>query len=345
MTFLFNTYCDSPAHWQTSLQKSASNYKRNFSNSNPLNMEGINKYNYLIDPVFHKLAVVNKSYHDNFKNLSNEELGGLCNHSSFLDKVNEELQSGERRRDIRVFDHNLKLFRNYYGRDFMEVTPMDLNPDTDHQNLQLIFEKVAPTSSGALDFVQILNVRTQINECLYEHTDVLHLSSVKHLAKGISLEKFTCYDKCREAVERSAFYLNDILISTDFTHIINFCETREKMVFLLLYPYFLKPLGKIIWSTLLSHFHFVSGSFTMFMQKVSDLLARKPQFDYLYRTVSVKKVIKLALGFNSVGLLALYNTFLSGKGGQIFLSNHKLYNSLRGFLGSGITFLRLKICR
>ena len=259
-----------------------------------------------------------------------------------MEKVNEELQSGDKELDIRVFDQNLKVFHNYFERDFSywRYLPFySFRTVTESQNFHLIFDKVAQKSSTGV------NVRTQINRCLYEHTDVLNLTSVKHLTNGISLEKFTFYDRCRETVEYSALYLNDILTSTDFTHIINLCETKEKWIFLLLYPYFIKPLGKIIWSTLLSHFHFVSGSFTIFMQKVSDLLAKGPQYNHIYRTVSVKKVIKLALGFNSVGLLALYNTFLSGKGGQIFLSNHKLYNGLKGFLGSGITFLRLKICR
>ena len=189
------------------------------------------------------------------------------------------------------------------------------------------------------------DVLTQINKYLYDHTDVLNLISVKHLTNGISLEKITFYNRCREAVEYSALYINDIWTSSDFTHMINLCKTNEKFVFLLFYPYFIKPLGKIIWTILFPHFHFVSGSFTIFMQKASDGLAKGPQYNYIYRTVSAKKLIKLALGFNSVGLLALYNNFLSGKGGQILFSNDKLYNGLRGFLGSGITFLRLKICR
>lgn len=40
-----------------------------------------------------KLFSVNRSYHESFKHLSNEELLGLCDHNSLLGKVHEELKS------------------------------------------------------------------------------------------------------------------------------------------------------------------------------------------------------------------------------------------------------------
>jgi len=300
----------------------------------------MNNYNYLIDPKFSKLAAVNKSYHDGFKNLNNEELGGLCEHNSLLEKVHEEMPFGDASEQIVTFDQHLKVFHHYYGTNFSYWAPTNFRTVTESEYFHCIFEKLAQKSAAGG-----FHVGTEINQCLYEHTNVLNLAAVKHLTNGISLEKLTFYDGCREAVELVSSHVGGIWTSTDFTNIASLCETNQKWVFLLLYPYFIKPLGKIIWSTLLSHFHFVPGSFLIFLQKVSDLLFQGPEYNHIYRTVSVKKVIKLALGFNSVGLLALYNTFLSRNGGQIFLSNHRLYNSLRGFLGSGITFLRLKICR
>jgi hypothetical protein len=39
-----------------------------------------------------KLFTVNKSYHENFNNLNSDELDGLCKYDSLLEKVHKELK-------------------------------------------------------------------------------------------------------------------------------------------------------------------------------------------------------------------------------------------------------------
>ena len=43
-----------------------------------------------------RLSTVNKSYHDAFKSLKEEELMNLCEHDSLLEKVHQELKSSEK---------------------------------------------------------------------------------------------------------------------------------------------------------------------------------------------------------------------------------------------------------
>ena len=76
-------------------------------------------------------------------------------------------------------------------------------------------------------------------------------------------------------------------------------------------PVFLKPLSSIVCPTLLAHYYFVAGSFTIFIKKST-------QFNHMYRTLSVKKFIKAALGFSGIGFLALYKNVLSIKTSTYF---------------------------
>ena len=78
-----------------------------------------------------------------------------------------------------------------------------------------------------------------------------------------SLKDLNSYDNLLEAINYVAVFLKDIVTTTDFTHIFNICYHNEKFMFMLLYPFLIKPLGKIVWVTLLPHFHFVSGSFNL----------------------------------------------------------------------------------
>ena len=53
--------------------------------------------------ILNLIFTVNKSYHNSFKDLTKEELTGLCQHSSFLAKVREELLSEVSSKDLDVF--------------------------------------------------------------------------------------------------------------------------------------------------------------------------------------------------------------------------------------------------
>ena len=77
----------------------------------------------------------------------------------------------------------------------------------------------------------------------------------------------------------------------DFTLLLNACKINEKFVFLLFFPYFFKPLGTVIWPTLLAHFNYVFGSFIKFMAKVSSFLKKGNIYKHTIRTISITKTL------------------------------------------------------
>ena len=61
------------------------------------------------------------------------------------------------------------------------------------------------------------------------------------------------------------------------------------------------------------------------MRKISDLLKKNTQFNHMYRTLNIKKSIKVALRFSGIGPLALYKNVLSTKT-QARISKVNLYD-------------------
>lgn len=231
---------------------------------------------------------------------------------------------------ISVFNDNLIKAKNHISDVFIKKTIITSETSTP------IYTKIAKTDETGP------NQWSQIKNLLYGHADTFNTQSVSCLTDGLTLKKITFYNRFLEVVHCFGSSVNEILTSIDFTHIINLCKTNEKFVFIMLYPYFIRPVGKIVWTTLLPHFHFVHGSFTFFMQKVSDLFKKGTNLSHTYRTMTVKRQTKLAIEFSSVGILALFNNLFVTKTAQGLISNKQLYKGLSGTLRTGMSLLRLE---
>ena len=211
----------------------------------------------------------------------------------------------------------------------------------------LLFEQVKPRSEDFNPVYEKL-LRKSINDdtwrlankCLYKDKDVLDVNAVKHITNGFSIENVTLYERFQEAIIYLATYVSDIWTNIDFTHILNLCYVNEKFVFILIYPYVLKPLGEIIWPTLLPHFHFVKGSFTIFIQKVSNTLYKSTVLFHKYQTLSVRKSAKLALGISGAGFIAYLGSYFTTNVKQGLASNSKIYKGLSGSLSHSMKLLR-----
>ena len=268
-----------------------------------------------------------------------------------LEKVHQELNPNQK--DLDFFDSHLKTLQTN-GSGFNDLcSSAYINPSVNSQNdvTNFLFKKTITSSEEFSPIFGKLFKKTElekesvwlkINDCLYqENENTFKLEGIKNICDGLALKKINLYDKICNAIECLSLYVNEIWTSADFTHIINLCKTNEKFVYLLLYPYFIKPLGSLVWPTLLSHFHFVSGSFTMFMQKVSSFLKKGSSLSHSYRMLTVRKSTKLVFGFGGVGLFTLFNKFLTSKtNDKLLISNRRVYGGLNGALGSGISLFK-----
>ena len=184
----------------------------------------------------------------------------------------------------------------------------------------------------------------EANKCLFDgSTTRMNEDAVSNLVNGLSLKNLNSYDRLLEAVNCLSTFLKNIVTTADFTHIFNLCYHNEKFVFILLYPFLLKPLGKKVWTTLLPHFHLVTGSFSSFMKDVAYFLKN----NNLNKTfITFKKTARLAVGVSGVGLLALFSNYFSKQSTQgVLTTNSQAYKGIDGLAGSYfklLNFMELK---
>ena len=300
----------------------------------------------MIKLIEHKLFTVHKSYHDSFKSLNNDELVALRDHESLLQKVHEELCPPITTEDVRVFGQNLQVFRDC-GENFKDLyTSVSIKEDNNYQSyFGSLILKSKPITGEQFNPVYTkivegsgLDSWSQVSRCLYLGGDYLTCESVKGLTFGFTLQDLQSYDRCLEAVSCIAKYLRDILTYSDFHVILNLCKTNEKFVFILLYPYFIKPLGNVMWANLLPLFHFVSGSFSTFLTGVFKALGNRSFITHL----CIKNSGTMALGLGTVGILTLFSKSYAIKTNNVLISNGKLFQGLGGALGFGMSRFRIE---
>ena len=250
--------------------------------------------------------------------------------------------------DIIAFDKNLRVIQNK-GQDFEGLCASVFKKDfveTKNNFTDVIFEKNIITSKEFKPIWEKLaeksdkDVWSKIHTGMYEDTNILKLQSVESLVKGLSLKDIDSYDRTDEAVAFVADLVSDIWSSVCFNQLLTLCKTNEKFVFIVLYPYFYKALGKIVWPTLIPLFHFVSNSFSTFLLKVSHFLKKGNKISHAFRLMTVKAPIKYAVGIGSLGLFASYSGLLTKKTASLLLSNEKLYTGLSGPVGLGLNYFR-----
>lgn len=262
-----------------------------------------------------KLLTVNKSYHCAFKNLNAQEIEGLCTHEQFLKKVHEELKSSSSESNIQSFNQSLDLIRTLntdsrWGAKWRSLEHDVLNNRVDKINYleNLFLENTSP-----MQYINIWPLRKRlinrlggeeeaflhVNKSLYEQNGAFKVDAIQDLVKGLSIEDFSSYEEINQAVHLVAAYVKNLWLPSHFTDMLGYCAYNEKFVVLLIYPYLLLPLGETRWRTLLPVFTFVSGSFSKFLQRVSDTLNRGSSLlhkcFYKYKTLKIRKWVKAAM--------------------------------------------------
>ena len=299
-------------------------------------------------PVYKQCLTVKDSYEANFKSLTEEQLIDLCKHNSFLEKVHAEMLNQKTDNDI--FSKNLDIYFKGSGNFDELLKSVYKNSSSIEEQSSLVntfLKKSITTGQDLIPVLQKIQQKTdndlwlQIKECLYEkNTTHLRLDTLKSFIDGFSFEKISSFKDFNLAINRVSDFVYNIWEVQDFTLLLNACKTNEKFVFLLLFPYFFKPLGNIIWPTLLVHFNYVSGSFSIFIARVFAFLKKGNILNHTIRTISITKTAKISLGIGNVFGITLYNMFfLRVKKAPMLIYDGKLYQGFNGFLGSSIKYI------
>lgn len=128
--------------------------------------------------------------------------------------------------------------------------------------------------------------------------------------------------------------------------LLEYCVTNEKFLFLLLYPYFFKPLKKLLWSYLSPVFSLTKNSFTFFLKQVAlrigNIIKHKNALVHGFCNLKVSRSVKLTLGTGGLSsLLLLYNKFLF-KDNKVIIP---LYTGMCGPIGLYTSLFRTEVSK
>ena len=314
--------------------------------------------------------LLEKSYKQNFcGNISNEELTSLENHQILYKKVLDELGgkvNGVEEMSFRFnshFENNvselLSLSQHYVKPDHASAAASKVSLfdretwsrpfwtyqnklpiiDTPKNDLSLIIQKLGSNQNG--------DVYQNISVGLKDQTQT-HLSPgvLKYYLQGIKNIDLTGWDRFTESVFYTADFIKSTLTASELSVMLEYCVRNEKFLFLLVFPYFFKPLKKLLWSYLFPVFSLTAHSFTFFLKEVAlaigNIIKHKNTLVHGFCNLKVSRSVKLTLGTGGLsGLLLLYNKFIF-KDTQALAP---LYTGLEGCVGQYASLVRIEVSK
>jgi len=308
-----------------------------------------------------------KSYKENFcKNVTDEELKSLEDHQVLYKKVLDELGgrvNGAEEMSTRFnnhiennFNELLSVSKFYVKPDQANVTDLNvslLNPktwskplwtyqdnhpviDTPKTDLSPIIKKFGESQDGNI----YENISIGLTNKGQTHIDP---EVLEHYLAGIRNTDLMTWERFSESVFYTADFIQSTLNVSEMAVLLEYCITNEKFIFLLLYPYFFKPLKKLLWSYLYPVFSLTADSFTFFLKQVAlqigNIIKHKNAVVHGFYNLKISRSVKLTLGtgcFSS--LLLLYSNH--------FIKDNKalvpLYSGMSGLIGQSANIFRLE---
>jgi len=156
------------------------------------------------------------------------------------------------------------------------------------------------------------------------------------------------YPEYSEFIVRITDFLNNNLTINQINEIVNFTHFNEKIIVLLVYPYFFKPLGSRIWAYFMPIIHKTGNMLLVLKDSILRLSCLvKPKIYSLCSTISVKRVIKF-VGFSGTSLLAMYSGYLkysNTTGALISVARPLLYEGMSGAAGHNLSIFRTEMSK
>ena len=222
------------------------------------------------------------------------DLDALRDHRLLYQKVVGELQQDVRGEEMACLfkdyaegniSKTLDISSSYINPSKVESTQFSvslLNPST-WSNPQWNYVCKSPTISNVKNdlggIVEKMSNSNLNKEPLWQNiqkslvssdsTSLLKKDVLDFHIEGIRILNVVDMPRFNEAVHQVCTFFMKILDVFDVAVLLEYCKTNEKFIFLLLYPYFFKPLRELLWSQMLPIFYLKAKNFTVFMKTVA----------------------------------------------------------------------------
>ena len=319
-----------------------------------------------------------QSYQNNFcRDLGDDELDNLRSHQVLYNKVVDELGGNKNTTDMaehfnsfftKITAENKNevlrdthLFTAKFYKNPSEVplsqTQITLFDPSTWSRPAWKYNGETPDLAGPSDILglrqKLVNSASDDTDCilsdirkglLTENTDQIKPGVLKHYIEGIQCNDILSWDRYPIAVDCISKFFTKTLSVQDVSMVLEYCKTNEKFMFVLLYPYFFKPLKEIVWTRLLPVFHLKAHSFTQFIKnvalKMGKFISHQLAVVNGFTTLRMTRSVGLAVGTSGVsGLLLLYNKYFIS---QNQLVVQQLYSGLSGPIGEILGGFRLE---
>ena len=314
--------------------------------------------------------LLEKSYKENFcKNITQEELKSLEDHKILYKKVLDELSGkveGAQEMSDRFNNHlennvsELLSFSKFYVKpDQVSATASEVSlfkTETWSKNFWTYQNNVPVINTPKTDLIPIMkkfgdeqngdvfqNISTGLKNQTQTHLDP---GVLKYYLEGIRNENLVGWDRFAESVFYTADFIKSTLSLPEMAVLLEYSVTNEKFLFLLLYPYFFKPLKKLLWSYLFPVFSLTKNSFTFFLKQVAlaigNIIKHKHALVHGFCNLKVSRSVKLTLGTGGLsGLLLLCGKFWFKGNNVIF----PLYTGMSGPIGLYTSLFRTEVSK
>jgi|GEM_PF-6312265 len=211
---------------------------------------------------------------------------------------------------------------------YQNETPVLTSPGVD---LNPIVAKLNKAYGNFGDKGMFIELRDELrsDQC---HTK-LDAGVYDHYIQGIQNCDLVTWPRLSESVTQVSVFIKNQLSMSEVSTLLEYCISNEKFIFILIYPFFIQPLKKILWSYLYPIFSLTKGSFTYFLKqvalKIGNIINNKSASINGFHHLKVSRVAKFTLGTGLSSLLLLYNK-------SYFQSNMALiplHTGMGGFLG------------
>ena len=324
--------------------------------------------NYIHELQANPLDLKKESLRKNFcRNLTGDEVKSLHDYDKFHQKVLEELKgkvSGAEEMTIRLenyLDYDFKKTLVKLNAELKQVYATPGSANVESVNVSLLNPKTWTNSSWtyqneapvltkpSVDLDPIVaklssvypksinnNVYTEISEHLRSNSchSKLEAEVFDHYLQGIQNCDLTTWSRLSEPVTFISNFLENQLSMLEVSILLEYCISNEKFVFLLIYPYFFKPLKRLLWAYLYPIFSLTTGSFTFFLKQVAlrigDIIKNKSAIIEGLHHLKVSRSAKITIGTGGISsLFLLYNKYILKDNTAII----PLYTGMGGFIG------------
>jgi len=301
--------------------------------------------------------------------LTSEELDSLRDHTQLYKRVVAELGTSDKtvvqmqdtfniflkgESQARYTELMLPTFQDLKSVDISQLTVSLFNPTTwlrPQWNYVNKPPEIVNSSKELAFFIKKIHTNSEqlyvwgdIQKGLLDNNNLIKPNVINYYLDGIKTSSLNDMSRLSEALHYISEFLSKLLSFDELALLLEHCRINEKFMFLLLYPYFFKPLKELLWSNLFPIFYLKANNFNSFMKKVAlkigTIISHQTAVVNGFVNIKVSKKLGLTLGTGGLsGILLLFSKHFMKDSAAVMC---QMYSGLNGSVGDLSKLFRLE---